>query len=390
MRIKNLHIMDFGILRNQTLAELNSGIVVVGGFNRAGKTTFLNILRHLFYGIKRSAALPPPAQEYRIEADLDVEEGREASVRINGYSQPEFFYAGGKTADSSLIIGEIDDFTYQRLFTINLSELCSLPEGVSGAEATRLQSVLLGAGLADIAAVPQICAELRKVAEGIGGKKGSPGVRLFKESNEAIRAGLLCREEALEQVAEFEEAQKKLGQCREEIATTTKQVRWAEAELTANEFINQYFGDYQEFMSLTELLNERENQRLLAGFGQVDLEKVARLHDAHRTALDEYRTVLSQAEMSLGLHFAQYRRILEQRGKIREGARQSAGVRQRLRDLATGLERQAQEEARIKLEIDEVNQDWNGDFARVKAINFDQIRLGKVRQSLSEFRTQRE
>ena len=50
MRIKRLHIGDFGILQNQTLDDLTPGLVIVG-HNRAGKSTFMQVLRLLGYGI---------------------------------------------------------------------------------------------------------------------------------------------------------------------------------------------------------------------------------------------------------------------------------------------------------------------------------------------------
>ena len=46
---------------NQTLDELGTELVVIGGPNRAGKTTFLQVLRYLGYGFPlRGQPLPPP------------------------------------------------------------------------------------------------------------------------------------------------------------------------------------------------------------------------------------------------------------------------------------------------------------------------------------------
>ena len=47
MKIRRLHIGDFGIIRNQTLDDLGQGLVVIGGPNRAGKTSFMQVLRYL-------------------------------------------------------------------------------------------------------------------------------------------------------------------------------------------------------------------------------------------------------------------------------------------------------------------------------------------------------
>ncbi|HEY8345240.1 MAG TPA: AAA family ATPase [Bacillota bacterium] len=383
MRIKNLHILDFGILRNQTLSQLKPGMVVIGGFNRAGKTTFLQVLRYLFYGIKRSAKLPPPAQEYRIEAELVLADGREASVRLRGYAQPEVYLNGGEKVTAEVIHGRIDEFTYERLFTISLNELCNLPEG-AGREVTKLQSVLLGAGLTDAVVIPQLCAELKKVAEGIGGKHGSPGVRMFKESYHAILKGLKMRDEALAQVTAYEETRRRLGEVRREIATAKAELSRAEAELLILEFVNQYYDDYQQIQKINQLLAADEGRRLLDGFPLHRLEKARHLKELNSTLLAEYKQTLLRVEGVLGSHLAHYQQILNCRAEIREAARQSAGIRQQLEHLRTGLERLRRDEIDIKLEMDEVNREWQGDFQKVLALNCDHLRMNELSRKLAE------
>jgi len=41
MKIRRLYIGDFGIIRNQLLSDIGGGLVVIGGPNRAGKTSFM-------------------------------------------------------------------------------------------------------------------------------------------------------------------------------------------------------------------------------------------------------------------------------------------------------------------------------------------------------------
>jgi len=389
MQIKNLHILDFGILRNQTLSQIKPGMVVIGGFNRAGKTTFLQVLRHLFYGIKRSAKLPPPAQEYRVEAELVLADGREASVRLHGYAQPEVYLDGGERVDGEVIRGRIDEFTYERLFTISLNELCNLPEGVGG-EVTKLQSVLLGAGLTDVVVIPQLCAELKKVAEGIGGKHGSPGVRMFKESYQAILKGLKTRDEALAQVTVYEETRRRLAEVRSEIAATKEELSRAEADLLILEFANQYYGDYQQLQRINQLLGTDEAERLLDGFPLHRLEKARHLKELNSTLLREYKETFLRVEGVLGSHLTHYQQILHCRAEIKEAARQSAGIRQQLEHLRTGLDRLRRDEIGIKLEMDEVNREWQGDFKKVLALNCDHLRMNEISWKLAELHSCKE
>ena len=389
MRLKNLHIMDFGILRNQTLNRIKPGMVVIGGFNRAGKTTFLHVLRHLFYGIKRSAKLPPATQEYRIEAELELADGREASVRLKGYAQPEVFLSGGEKAGNPLLCGSIDEFTYQQLYTISLNELCNLPEGADG-QATKLQSVLLGAGLTDVAAIPQLHAELKRMAEGIGGKHGSLGVRQFKEGYQAILRGVEKREEALQQVAEYEKAGRRVDELGEEIAATKEELAQAGAELLILEFVQQYYEDHHEVQRITRVLDTDEAKKLLASFPPARLEKARQLKELNSTLLAEYKQVLLHVEAVLGDHTARYQQILDCRTEIKEAARQVAGVRQQLEHLQTGLDRLKRDEIGIRLEMNEINGDWQEDFERVTDLNCDQLRMNEISRKLAEFRSHKE
>lgn len=53
MKIRRLFIKDFGIFQNELLEDIAPGLVVIGGHNRAGKTTFLELLRYLPFGFPR-------------------------------------------------------------------------------------------------------------------------------------------------------------------------------------------------------------------------------------------------------------------------------------------------------------------------------------------------
>ena len=105
MRIQRLYIGDFGIFRNQALDELAPGLVVIGGPNRSGKTTFMQILRYLGFGFPQGANLPPPTHEYHVEAV--VEAGNELwNIRVNGYGKPRVSGPQGQTGSIERLFGE--------------------------------------------------------------------------------------------------------------------------------------------------------------------------------------------------------------------------------------------------------------------------------------------
>ena len=74
MYLNKLRIDDFGCFRNARLENLDENLVVIGGPQRAGKTTFMQTLRQFPDGVDRSNEIPPATDEYRIDAELTHEE----------------------------------------------------------------------------------------------------------------------------------------------------------------------------------------------------------------------------------------------------------------------------------------------------------------------------
>src|SRR5665648_82652 len=142
MRIKRLYIGDFGILRNQTLDNLDAGMVVVGGLNRAGKSTFMNVLKHLGYGFSKTGTIPPANSKYQVEGDIVMEDNI-YQIRLEGLSDPVLSSAIHDSNTLSINdIYSVDAFTYKHLFTISLDQLAKAPEDINKRELIQLQSIL--------------------------------------------------------------------------------------------------------------------------------------------------------------------------------------------------------------------------------------------------------
>ncbi|NLJ40426.1 MAG: AAA family ATPase, partial [Clostridiales bacterium] len=157
MKIRRLYIGDFGILRNQVLENVNPGIVVIGGLNRAGKSTFMQVLKYLGFGFPTGKGLPPASGKYEVEADIGLNVGDTYNLRLSGYAQPSIRRTFGSDTEfaSARDIFELDDFTYQRLFIITLDEL-NRSMAVPSQEKRKLQSILLGAGFSDMLFIPRL------------------------------------------------------------------------------------------------------------------------------------------------------------------------------------------------------------------------------------------
>lgn len=208
MIIKRLFIRDFGIFNNQLLEDLNPGLVVIGGYNRAGKTTLLNLLRHIAFGFPRKKAFISAREQHEVEAIVLLDTGEEVNIHIQGYGTPVVSVLKGNRQISSVseIYNNLDSFTYSQLFTISLDELQSFSS--KNSEKEKLQSILLGAGLKEFVLIPQLEDYFYKEAEKIAGKNGDPKVKELKPYFMRIEEGLRIREEASSQVILYNQKQK--------------------------------------------------------------------------------------------------------------------------------------------------------------------------------------
>ncbi|NNU75921.1 AAA family ATPase [Clostridium estertheticum] len=186
MKITQLDIRDFGIFQGEKLEGLGNGIIVVGGANRSGKTSLMQILRNIPFGFSKDSKLPPPKFQYDVRCDLSSDEGDEVNVLLKGFSNPEVVYRNAQVKGSNKGLYDIDKGTYKELFTISLDEL----NKSSDKEDSNLQSMLLGAGFKHIVKIPGVAKELRQKANVIGGTRGNPATKMFKPFEENIKKGL--------------------------------------------------------------------------------------------------------------------------------------------------------------------------------------------------------
>ncbi|MBU3172665.1 AAA family ATPase [Clostridium estertheticum] len=186
MKITQLDIRDFGIFQGEKLEGLGNGIIVVGGANRSGKTSLMQILRNIPFGFSKDSKLPPPKFQYDVRCDLSSDNGEEVNVLLKGFSNPEVVYRNAQVKGSNKGLYDIDKGTYKELFTISLDEL----NKSSDKEDSNLQSMLLGAGFKHIVKIPGVAKELRQKANVIGGTRGNPATKMFKPFEENIEKGL--------------------------------------------------------------------------------------------------------------------------------------------------------------------------------------------------------
>lgn len=257
MRYEDIYINDFGIFANTKLIDLNPNFNIIGGGNRAGKTTFLKLLRYIGYGIPNTDSVPPARHSYDLEAILSDEKSR-YSLSIDGYARPKINDLNNEQKDLDEIFSGVDQFTYNQLFTITLEELKKIPSGVSDTE--KLQSVLMGAGLKEYTLIPQLKEYFKGNAKDIAGKYGKISVGSFKQYNQIIEEGIELKEEAQRQVNEYYNLKEEFKTAKEKIDEKVEKKDMLRKEKNKLDLIK---SNYKRIEELIQLENEIDKDKYL-------------------------------------------------------------------------------------------------------------------------------
>ncbi|AZR74342.1 hypothetical protein BBF96_13660 [Anoxybacter fermentans] len=391
MRIKRIYIGDFGIFRNQTLDEIGPGIVVIGGLNRAGKSTFLKILRYLGYGFPQSDSLPPAVRKYEVESDVILDSGDIFNIRLTGYGEPIVNCIVGennKIASARELYNNLDPFTYQQVFTISLDELQRIPNGVSRKEMEKLQSILLGAGLSDIVQIPQIEKALIKEAEKIGGKHGNPRVKEFKPYYQQIKAGIELRESALQQVEQYYNKQKELEKINQKIDEGEKELKELLARITALDLLKNNFEDYNKLKKLEIHLRDPQIQQLLKSYPAGSLEKAKNLYEEYKKIIEDYNKQLYRFNKEIAeKNISDVKeKLLKYKEELYYFYQQLSGLKEKVQNYLTQKEDCQQEKNELIAEMAHLNQAWEGDFDRVLKIKSDQLEQDRLAQTVEDYK----
>jgi len=135
MRIAEFHVAGFGRLTNLSMTDVPSGLSIIVGDNEAGKTTLLEFLRFILFGLpaRKQKEFYPPLNGGRKGGRLVLR--NEQSERIiverfegKGYGPLTVTMPDGSTGGESefrQLIGSATDDLYRSVFAFSLSELQS-------------------------------------------------------------------------------------------------------------------------------------------------------------------------------------------------------------------------------------------------------------------------
>lgn len=386
MRIKRIYIKDFGIFRDEKLDDLNGRIVVIGGYNRAGKSSFMELLRHLGFGFfSNKGQLPPPNVEYEVNYDIETIEGEIYNIDIRGNKQP---IVKGINVDKEVSINDIysnvDYFTYKQLFTISLDELQNI-EIKSPKEINSMQTIFLGAGFKEIAQVPQILKELEKEAIKIGGKNGSPSTAQFKEYNKLIKKGIQRRETAASDVKEYYDKSRELEEVDKEICKKEDKLKNKERRIHLLRMIKSNFSSYERLKETELKIKVYEKDQDIKNFKYGESERCISLKEEYEDLLYEYKENIFEFKRSTGGDKELRDKLFKYKDKIEYFYNNISGTLQKVKNYKELKEKCIEEKEIIIKKIRDINEEWIDDFNKVLSVNTDIISMEQVNNNIDEY-----
>ena len=405
MRITDIYLEDFGIFNKEKLRDISPGLVVIGGSNRSGKTTLLQVLRYLGYGFPRSDSLPPAAEQYHVEADLAYETGAEESSRyhlkITGHSRPILNPAalsGSQNQEDKEeitlreIYNNLDSFTYHQLFTISLDELQKIPAGLSRQEEQRLQSVLLGAGLNRIVKIPEIAEDYRKQARQLGGKLGNPGVASFGTYQERIAAAEKKKNEALQQVEDYQQHKSDISQLEENIQETRAELDRLEQEQIRLDILKNNYHNYQKLLELKEKLSKHAGRKMIQEkYSEKLLSRAEDFQSRIQEVSANYQKRSTQLQKLLtGKDLEQLddfnRALLEKENQLDNFSRQLSGLKERIRRLEEDSEQLKSNREELRIKAGRIRPELAENLEMVESLSTDLIERQKLVENVEKYK----
>jgi len=279
MWIKNIYLDDFGCFDHAHARGFDDELNVIAGPQRAGKTTFMQAVRHLGYGFPRGGTFPPAADDYDVSTNLVVD-GDEYEVSLEGHGEPSVAPLDGAPERT---VAELFDGTpatqYQQLYTVSLDELRRKPTSLD--DGIDLSTVLLSGAYGNIQDVPDVGDVLAGRAKSIGGKHGRASYKLGGPIR-TIQDGMEARDEAIKQVDEYEKKSAERDAVFDRIEEIEAEVENLDGEERRLEAIESNYETYRDLRDVEADIEDKD-----ADLDDIDSFPIDRLEHA-RSVSNEY------------------------------------------------------------------------------------------------------
>ncbi len=380
MHIKSLFIKDFGIFNNADLDGLAPGIVVIGGKNRAGKSSLLKLLRNAPYGLEKGQDIPPFNINYEIEGRFKDGNDEDILLRIKGYSNPIIKSDKREYVDN--LYKDVDIYTYKELFTISLDELQNL-----NANEEKLQAVLLGAGFKDIIKFPKLIEGFKKEAEKFGGKNGNPKTKAFKPYTNEIMEGLALRENISKEIKIYSEKNNMLNEVYVEIETLNARANNLEDEILILETL---FNNYDTYIRLENeklLLSNEKNKNIYEKYyyKNLSVEYFKSLKEDYLKVSEDYELAALNFSSKVSDSKEDLTAFQAMGENIRKSEIKSAKIQSKIENYNELLQNIKLNKENIVKEMMDINDDWKDDFTQILSIRTDSINFNSMGETIEQY-----
>ena len=383
MRLKTLRIDDFGCFRNARLDDISEDLVVIGGPQRAGKTTFMKVLRQFRGGVGRSSQMPPATDEYRIDAEI-IHDGSQYRYVLNGHATPSISpIDDGPEIDIGDVFGPVTERQYQQLYTISLDELRRLPPGIDDAE--DLAQVLLGGAYGDIAEIPEVQETFRKRAHDIGLKRGDPSAKTtdLNAPYRMVREGMDARREASKQVDEYKDVTDELRSKRSEKQKAEDDLKSERRKRDRFSILSELFEPLQRIDKLEVELAESDPSAAKE-FPVHLADRLEHFEEQFDKAVDELADARKAFENNTNLSTEGYREwLLNNEDEITELDDERKLWAETVDDLSEQETELAEQRREIESNISDLHSEWDKSFAHIEAIETNSVDTARVDELVS-------
>lgn len=379
MKITQLDIRDFGVFQGEKLEDLGSGIIVIGGANRSGKTSLMEILRNIPYGFSNNSSLPPPKFQYDVRCDLKLEDDTSVNVMLKGFSNPEIVYNNITDNKSSRGLYNIDKGTYRELFTISLDEL----NRSSDKEDSNLQSMLLGAGFKHIVKIPGLAKELREKANAIGGTRGNPYIKMFKPFAENIKNGVEGRKKSIDLLDTFVQKKNISSQLEDTIILKEKQLQNSNNNITKLEVLKHNYELNQNKQNLEVQLQRYSFSE--DDIKEYNIEKAKALKTQYIKELEQYNSDNYEFQKETSSDKLASELLLENKVEISSFYNRLSGLKEMNKNLLILRNECYEKTGTLISKIRKANDNWTS-FNIVSEINCDEVQQDILNKDIEKFR----
>lgn len=389
MYLNELRIDDFGFFQNARMEGLDD-LVVIGGPQRAGKTTFMEALRQFPDGVDRSGGLPPATDEYRIDAELTHEDERYRYV-LNGHASPTVSaLEDGPEIDAGDIFGPVTERQYRNLYTISLDELRRLPPGID--ESEDLARVLLGGAYGDIAEIPDVEGSFRDRADEIGLSKGNPNTTTsqLNKPYQTVREGIDARKEASQQVDEYRSVTQELEEKQSEQADIEAEIERRQRTRNRLTILTELFEPVQRFESLTARLEDVDREEI-ERFPSHQTGRLGPLEEQFETAMatlsDAKQEFNQKASLAATDEYSEW--LLDHKDQIESLAENRKLWAKTAEQLTERRDELDTEKRALEREIASLHSEWGESFTHIDEIEtnaVDTAQVSKIASTIEDLR----